>query len=224
VVFVLDKRKGVEHRAAVHLLAQPVPTGHPVAWDQAAAIGETLAPGAAPQAHWEGVPDALDTGRKLRSLEKAFGEYLYSTRKLALLENRTLELMSQPGETQEAFHERCQSAAAEKARQALELEKAKFAPKFAALGISLPADAPEEKKGGSFFGWLFGSSTPKPPQGPPASREEEKQRKLEADYQSKRNEIREKWKRAGDEATPVQLKPRKADVRVTHFGLAWVPA
>ena len=30
---------------------------------------------------------------------KAFAEYLYSTQKLALLENRTLELMSQPGET-----------------------------------------------------------------------------------------------------------------------------
>jgi hypothetical protein len=227
VTFVLDKRKGVEHRAAVHLLAQPVPAGHPVAWDQAAAIGETLAPGAAPQARWEGVPDALDTGRKLKALEKAFAEYLYSTQKLALLENRTLELMSQPGETSAAFRERCQSAAAEGARQALDLEKAKFEPKFKALDMSLPPDDPEEKKGGSLLGWLFGSSTSKAKPGSAAKRKEEKQqerqRKLDADYQSKRNEIREKWRRAGEEGTPVQLKPRKADVRVTHFGLAWVP-
>src|SRR5262249_7525676 len=137
--------------------------------------------------------------------------------------NRTLDLVSQPGETQEAFRERCRSAAAEGARQALELNKAKFAPKFEALDLSLPADEPEVKKGGSLFGWLFGSSTPKAPLTAAASRAEEKQRKLEADYQSKRNEIREKWKRAGQEATAVQLKPRKADVRVTHFGLAWVP-
>ena len=60
--------------------------------------------------------------------------------------------------------------------------------------------------------------------GPPSSRQEEKQRKLKADYQAKQAEIREKWRRVGDEATPIQVKPRKADVRVTHFGLAWVPA
>ena len=61
------------------------------------------------------------------------------------------------------------------------------------------------------------------PSGPPASKQEEKERKLEADYESKRNEIREKWKNVGEEATPVQVKPRKVDVRVTIFGLAWVP-
>jgi hypothetical protein len=222
VVFVLDKRKGLEHRAAVRLLARPVPAGHPVVWEQAAAIGETLAPGPAPQSHWEGVPDSLDTGRKLKSLEKAFGEYLYSTQKLALFENRSLGLMSQPGETQEAFRERCRSAAADGARQALELEKAKFTPRFAAVGLSLPADAPEEKKGASLFSWLFGSTPAKVPPSAPTSRAGEKQRRLEGDYYSKRNEIREKWKRIGEEATAVQIKPRKADVRVTHFGLAWV--
>jgi hypothetical protein len=222
VVFVLDKRKGLEHATTVRLLAQPVPAGHPVAWDQAAAVGETLAPGPAARARWEGVPDALDTGRKLKALEKAFAEHLYGTQKLALLENRTLDLVSRPGETREAFLERCRSAAAEGARKALELEKAKFAPRFAALDLPLPPDEHNEKKGGSFFGWLFGSSAPKTP--PAASAKlGEKQRKLDADYQSKRNEIREKWKRAGEEATPVQLKPRKSDVRVTHFGLAWVP-
>jgi hypothetical protein len=222
VVFILDKRKGVEHRATVHLLAQPVPAGHPIAWDQAAPIGETLAPGPSPQSRWDGVPDSLDTGRKLKALERAFAEHLYSTQKLALLENRTLDLMSQPGETQEAFRERCRSAAAEGALQALELEKAKFAPKFAALGIPLPSGTPEEKKGGTLFRWLFGSATPKAAPGASASRAEEKQRKLESDYLSKRNEIREKWRRAGEEVSPMQIKPRKADVRVTHFGLAWV--
>jgi hypothetical protein len=165
----------------------------------------------------------LDTSRKLKALEKAFAEYLYNTQKLALLENRTLGLVSQPGETPESFRERCRSAAAEGAAQALALEKAKFTPKFAALGLSLPADDPAEKKSGSLFGWLFGSAPPKTPQTAATSRAEGKQRKLEGDYQSKRNEIREKWRRAGEEAAPVQLKPRKADVRVTHFGLAWVP-
>ena len=36
-------------------------------------------------------------------------------------------------------------------------------------------------------------------------------------------EIEVKWKRVGEEATAIQVKPRKADVHVTHFGLAWAP-
>jgi hypothetical protein len=87
----------------------------------------------------------------------------------------------------------------------------------------LPADAPEEKKGGSLFGWLFGSSPVKSSVKAASARAEGKQRKLEGDYQSKVNEIREKWKSAGEEAAPVQFKLRKMDIRVTHFGLAWVP-
>ena len=38
---------------------------------------------------------------------------------------------------------------------------------------------------------------------------------------SKVAEIEAKWKRVGGEATAIQVKPRKADVHVTHFGLAW---
>lgn len=224
VVFVLDKRKGQEHRTAVRLLAQAPPAGHPVEWERADSIGETLAPGPVPRARWDGVPDALDTGRKLKTLEKAFAEHLYSTQKLSLFENRSLALMSHPGETLEAFRDRCRSAAAAGARQALDLEKAKFAPRFAALDLSLPPDESEVKKGGSLFGWLFGSAATKASPAAAGARGEAKQRKLEADYQSKRNEIREKWRRLGEEATPVQLKPRKSDVRVTHFGLAWVAA
>jgi hypothetical protein len=48
-------------------------------------------------------------------------------------------------------------------------------------------------------------------------------RKLTTDYEAKRAEIMEKWKRVGEEAGPIQVKPRKVDVRVTHFGIAWVP-
>ena len=46
---------------------------------------------------------------------------------------------------------------------------------------------------------------------------------LTADYQGKRAEIAEKWKRIGTESTPIQVKAKRADIRVTHFGLAWLP-
>jgi hypothetical protein len=32
-----------------------------------------------------------------------------------------------------------------------------------------------------------------------------------------------KWKQIGEEFAEIQLTPRRADVRVTQFGLAWAP-
>jgi hypothetical protein len=223
VVFAVDKRKGVEHTQTFRLLALPAEAGHPVDWDHAEPAPEALASGPAPQARWAGVPPALDTGRKLKALEKAFADWLYSTQKLALYENRALGMVSHPGESTAAFRDRCRAAAVEQAEKALEMEKVKFAPKFEALGMRL-SEEPVKKSGG-FWSWLMPSATSvsKKPTGPPATPLEAKQRKLEGDYQSKKNEICEKWKRVGEEATPIEVKPRKTDVHVTHFGLAWAP-
>jgi hypothetical protein len=225
IVFIIDKRSGKDHTLKLQLLATPAAAGYPLAWDQARPVAAQLQPGPAPKARWDGVPDGLDTGRKLKALEKAFGEWLAGTQKLALFENRTLGLTSAVGETQDDFQKRCRDAAAAQARAALDMEKAKFQPKFAALGLDMPRDPTEGgKKGSSVLGWLFGAGSAKTaPASPPSSKEEEKQRKLEADYQSKQNEIREKWRRVGEEAAAIQIKPRKADVRVTHFGLGWAP-
>jgi hypothetical protein len=225
VVFVINKRTGQEYRTVVRRLAEPAAAGHPLDWERAAEVGVEPAAREA-NACWASVPEALDTGRKLKALEKAFGEFLYATQKLALLENRTLELISAPGESEGRFRDRCREAARREAEQALEMERVKFTPKFEALGVKVPEDPEEAKAGPSLLDRIlsFGTAAAKKPAGPPRDKQEEKVRKLEADYQSKRNEVAEKWKRVGDEATPVQVKPRKADIRVTHFGLAWVPA
>jgi len=225
IAFIVDKRKGREHTETIRLLAQPAASGHPLDWDHAEPVGESLATTPLPGAHWDGVPDSLDTGRKFKGLEKAFGEYLYSTKKLSLFQNRELELVSEPGETLEAFQARCRQAAAEEAAQALAMQKAKFTPRFEAMGMAVPEDAHgADQSGNSFLGWLFSAVLPsQKDEGPPATRQEEKERKLKADYQAKQAEIHEKWKRVGEEHTSIQVKPRKADVRVTHFGLAWMP-
>jgi hypothetical protein len=109
------------------------------------------------------------------------------------------------------------------------MERVKFKPKFEALDADLPDEHPEPPKsgGGGFLGWLnpFGSSAPAKSVSSSGAggKTEEKLRKLTADYQAKTAEIIEKWKRIGEEAVPIQVKPRKVDVRVTHFGLGWVP-
>lgn len=228
VVFVVDRRKGLEHRLDFHLLAAPPRPGQPVNWKKAQKIGDELA---SPEANacWDDVPEAMDTGRKLKALEKAFADHLYSNEKLPLWQNRSLELVSEPGEAREAFQERCRAAARQEADAALQLERAKFAPKFEALDAALPEEEPPHKDGGSWLDWINPFKATETDQ--PATkaevrqqaRREEKVRKLTADYQAKKAEIAVKWKRIGEECDGVQVKPRKADVRVTHFGLAWVP-
>jgi hypothetical protein len=220
VVFTIDKRKGKEHTDAVRLLARPAAGGHPVGWDTAEPYAGALSPTPPePNARWGGAPESADTGRKIKALEKAFADHLYATRKLSLWENRTLELVSEPGEAQAAFRERCRAAARQAAEQALAVEKAKFRPKFEALGLKLPDEQPA-KSGGSWLGWIFKQPQPAESGDPKL---DEKRRKLTTDYQSKVAEITEKYKGIGEEATAIQVKPRKADVHVTHFGLAWAP-
>jgi len=74
---------------------------------------------------------------------------------------------------------------------------------------------PQHSDNGGFLGWLnpFRSGAPAWPASTSrgGGKSEEKLRKLTADYQVKKAEIIEKWKRIGDEATPLQIKPRKME-------------
>ncbi len=234
LVFTIDKRKGVEHKAQQRLLAEAPAPGHPVNWEKPIGGAFTPASRPEPKARWASVPASLDTARKLKSLEKAFADFVYSTQKLSLFQNRELELMSQAGESEQAFRARCQTAAVAQALQALEMERVKFTPKFNALDATLPEDKQEAKAGDGLLDYILKQArSTKGHARPPADKQEEKEekvrkleekvRKLEADYESKRNGVAEKWKRVGEEASPIQVKPRKSDIRVTHFGIAWAP-
>lgn len=217
ITYVVDKRAGREHRETIRLLAPPAAPGHPITWHEGRETSGKLAGKPQNDATWGPAPEGLDTGRKIRALEKAYAEYLYSTRKLDLLENRALGLISDVSEDEAAFRDRCRQAAEKEARAALELERAKFKPKFEALDMALPDEMP--KKSSSLWSWFGMGGASNNVQ----SLDDPKQRKLMADYEAKKAEIHKKWQRTGEEITPMQVKPRKTDVRVTHFGLAWVP-
>src|SRR5207248_2271224 len=133
VVFVLNKRTGQEFRTHVRKLARPAAQGYPLDWDQAVDVRVDPVAREA-NARWASVPESLDTGRKFKALEKAFADYIYSTQKLSLFENRELELVGAPGESEATFRKRCHESALEEARKALEMERVKFTPKFDALG------------------------------------------------------------------------------------------
>jgi hypothetical protein len=227
-----DKRRGQEHRRKYHLLARPPAPGQPVAWHAAEKVGESVAAGPEPGARWLDVPESLNTAKKLKALEKAFSDYLYGNTKFPLLENGQLNLYSAPGEDVVAFRQRCRSEAAHRFADELEQEKLKYRPKFQKLGALLPLENPAaDRHEGSLLGWInplkwFGPSgsaaRPEPLVCKPG--QENNVRRLAEEWLRRQAELREKWKQIGEEYTEVQLTPRRADVQIIQFGLAWAPS
>jgi hypothetical protein len=227
VVFA-DKKQKLEHRRQYRYLAAPPGAGQPVDWHTEPFAG-SLAESPEAGARWADVPDSLNTAKKLTALKRAFADFLYGNAKLALYVNGALDLVSEPGEDVAAFQERCRTGARREAERALEEEKHRYAPKFQALNAELP-DPTLAKPGGSSWlpdlGWgLFAMAAWTSPR--PAARLSEKQqaklRALEKEWRQRWAEVTDKWRRAGEEYAELQLTPRKADVQVSHFGLAWVP-
>jgi hypothetical protein len=220
-----DRRRKREYRRTFRLLAVPTSAGEAVDWHAAESPAAAPAAGPEPGARWSDVPDSLNTARKLKALERAFADFLHGNEKLALWENATLGLVSEPEEGEQAFRDRCRAAAAAEAGQALADARERYAPRFSRLGAELPAEKAETKHGGSwlpdFLGGFSWASSPAKPN--LSAKDQEKLRRLGTEWQGVREEIARKYKQAASECAALQLTPRRNDVRVTKFGLGWAP-
>jgi hypothetical protein len=227
VAFV-DRRKGIEHRRGYRLLAEPPATGAALGWATAEAVDAVPDEAPVPGAGWRPLPESLDTAKKFKALEKSFAEYLYNTARLRLFENRTLGLVSAPQEDVQAFQKRCQEAAFQEADKAYEAEKQRYLPRFNALELSLPdcrPGRPGESRGVLGWAWTgvrLGAAAMRALAGG-RGKLPRKQRELEAEWRGKVASLYERWRQAGDEHAELFLTPRRIDVQVTAFGLAWAP-
>jgi hypothetical protein len=227
VAFV-DRRKGLEHRKAYRLLVEPPAPGESPKWMTAEAVEAQPLDAPQPATRWAPVPESVNAAKKLKALEKAFAGYLYGNARLRLFENRKLGLISQPQEDLLAFGQRCREAALREAAKAYEAERLKYLPKFNALNLPMPALSAEqrgESDGGGVLSWVLaplklGASAVKAVAGAQPTK---KQADLEADWKGRVAALYEKWRQVGEEHTELLLTPRKVDVQVTAFGLAWVP-
>ena len=61
------------------------------------------------------------------------------------------------------------------------------------------------------------------PQHAAPTRKAQQLQKLEAKWKEDELKAREEWRRKGENIADITLAPRKSDVQVTRFGLAWVP-
>ena len=57
----------------------------------------------------------------------------------------------------------------------------------------------------------------------PAPRGQGKAARLEAEWLAKQAALYDKWKQLAEDVTDIPLTPRRQDVQVMRFGLAWVP-
>jgi hypothetical protein len=207
-------------------LVDPPGTGQDPAWRTARAIDAGLDTAPLPAASWQAVPESLNAAKKWKSLEKSFADFLRNNAKLALLENRTLGLVSEPNEDTQAFSQRCRAAARQEAEKALASVKVKFGPRYAALGVQLPEDRPvAEEQSSGWLGWLafFAHEPAQPALQPLNAKQQARLNVLEDAWHAKKAEIADKWKRLAEDIAELSLTPRKSDVRVTQFGLAWLP-
>lgn len=217
-----DKKKGVQQRRDYRFLGAVPASGAFVAWESAEPLREMLAVAPEAGARWAELPEVFESARKVKALEKAFADFLYGSVKLVVRVNAAVGLASEPGEDAAAFQQRCRKAAEGKLAEEVTALKAKHRAKFEAAKLTFPDE--EEKQGKSLLGSVFGMLTSSSePAGKQAIKEQQKRDKLLADYDAARNKLVQKWQQASTEASEVILKPRKADVQVTHFGLAWAP-
>jgi hypothetical protein len=228
VAFV-DRRKGLEHRKAYRLLANPPAPGQSLQWLTAEPFEGQPLDAPQPVAGWAPVPESVNSAKKLKALEKAFAEYLYGSARLRLFENKKLGLLSQPQEDLLAFGQRCREAALLEAGKAYEAERVRYLPKFNALNLPMPSLSVEQRSGtdtgGGVLGWVLaplklGASAVKAVAGTAPTK---KQLDLEADWKGRVAALYEKWRQIGEGHTELLLTPRKVDVQVSTFGLAWAP-
>jgi hypothetical protein len=229
VVFA-DRRKAVEHQRPYKRLAVPPGRmGVPVDWHSSEVLTGTRGEGPATSASWAEVPETLNSPKKLKALERSFLDFVNSNAELMLYTNRTLGLVSQPGEQLASFREQCRARARTEAEQVLAKERTKFGPKFLALHAEIPPEEPVQASGsgwslsGAFFDLLALGTPPSRPSPRLTAKEQIKLTALQSDWQKKRQEIGDKWRRIGDECEEFPVKPRKTSTELTHFGLAWAP-
>jgi hypothetical protein len=221
-----DRKRGVDLRKTYRFLVDSPAAGQDPAWRTARAIDAILDAGPQAGASWQAIPESLNAAKKWKSLEKAFGDFLRDNAKVALLENRKLGLVSEPSEDAQAFSLRCRAAARREAEKALATEKVKFGPRYAALGVQLPEERPvAEEQSAGWLGWLsfFAREPVQPASQPLNAKQQARLNDLENAWHAKKAEIADKWKRLGEDIAELPLTPRKSDVRVTEFGLAWLP-
>jgi hypothetical protein len=129
----LDRKAGVDLiTPVVTFVPEPDARGM-IRWDEAVALDlapDDLLAGPVSAALYAAVQAPLNDAKRMKQLEKDFADYLYRASELRLASNETLGLVAEPGESDEAFHQRCLQEATARRDEEAEQERRDYQKKI----------------------------------------------------------------------------------------------
>ena len=135
-VLFSDRKRGIEKKRDVGLLVSPGELGTVVRWQEAEATDlevDELEQRPEQGALFGTVPSQLNTASEVKSMAGDLGEYLYRDQTLTLFHNPTLELYSEPGESERDFRVRVQQIVRERRDDDVDKLREKYGQKLARL-------------------------------------------------------------------------------------------
>ncbi|MFO0814910.1 MAG: DUF87 domain-containing protein [Gemmatales bacterium] len=240
-VSLTNARAGVVLERTYRMITEAPGPGLATSWNSNTPVAEgfVTAPDAG-DAVWMDLPKGINDTKRLKDLSKEFADFLYNNANHTVYHNKSLSLTSEEGETHEEFVERCKATAQKEAEAEAGDMFRKKAEKEAKTKKSAAdmAQAQQEynllaQQGTSLIGQLFNwrKSDQEAAQKQQASSKyyaaksefDAAQKELN-ELTQKVGEITEKWKaKAFEELKEIKLAAKKSDIRVTHFGIGWVP-
>lgn len=131
-----SKSKTIEMTQELEWVAQLAEGPITVDWDAATPVdlpANDLEGTPAAAADFRSLPPAASKAKSYDAWRKEFGAWLYRNQKVELFESPSLDLVSNPGESERDFRVRLQQLSREKRDQAVEKLRQKYAPRVAAL-------------------------------------------------------------------------------------------
>ena len=131
-----SKAKSVDLSQELTLLANIGEGPIAVDWDQATAVDmpiEDLDGAPSDGAAFSNLPAAAGKAKNYESWRKDFARWIYQNQRVELFESPSLDLISNPGESERDFRVRLQQLGREKRDQAVEKLRQKYAPRITAL-------------------------------------------------------------------------------------------
>src|SRR5207302_1307558 len=171
-------------------------------------IEDALEQHAAPDARWGPIPDALNTVKKLKALEKGFSDFLAGL-KVTVPANVALKMSCDSSESPDAFRARCQSIAWREFEKKLAAERQSYESEFKRYGVSVPADDPVDANASWPERWQqFLRGSPVRHTTPPATlsaKQKIELENLENEWHGARANVAESCKRAAEQISEMAL-------------------
>jgi hypothetical protein len=225
----------------------------PVRWEEAAELvcdPSEIEDVPHDEAHFAELPSAAVRVKNYAAWQKELVTWIYVNKRLELFQSSRLGLSSEPGESEREFRIRLQQRAREERDQAVERLRQKYAPKLNSLQERVrraqQAHTKEQEQArhakvetafsllGAIFGRKAGTAVRSigraTKESSDVGRAEENLRAAEEQLANLESEFREESEKLGslvhqtnDELETIAIKPKKTNISIRLFTLAWAP-